>query len=380
LAGIRSILNLAQRSAETGVELIAQIEATSCYEILPPAISYPGLISPGNQAWADGFMAHVEGLAPDINVYRIKNCFITPNAAIMTFAGAVVQESLFPYVRGPDIETAFQPFILHEPSGPPDDVFMTIHNTTEINEPIFFGREHGEAGYFHWLHSILPRAEIYSKLDLPHHRLAIALVSHFQEESLALLGWPSEKLLLSNGNTLICKEVIFCTPMVIPDLERSGGFFERALYANAMLRRLASRNSDGPFGRRVFISRGDALIRRLVDEAAISEQLKQLGFETVSLTGTPFSKQVDLFASASIVVSMHGAGLSNIAFMSEGGKVVELLTPDRLWPTYRGVAARARLNYFPYVGTATGELRESDSDLTVDQPHFFDFITQVIKA
>jgi len=176
---------------------------------------------------------------------------------------------------------------------------------------------------------------------------------------------------------MICKEVIFCTPMVFPDMDRSGGFFERAAYANAVLHNLATELRQEPSGRRVFISRSDAAIRRLADEAEIMAKLEPLGFERVLLSCMSFVDQVQLFNSASVVVGMHGAGLSNIAFMPKGGKVVELLTPDRLWPTYRGVAARSGLEHFPYVGARAGEIREADSDVSVDVGHFIGFVAEV---
>jgi capsular polysaccharide biosynthesis protein len=166
--------------------------------------------------------------------------------------------------------------------------------------------------------------------------------------------------------------------MVSPDLGRSGGFFERSLYATESLRSLVK---GLPFkNRKLFISREDAKIRRLLVEADVVELLSRYGFEVVTLTGMSFVDQMQLFASASVVVSMHGAGLSNIAFMPPSGLVVELLAPDRLWPTYRGIAARAGLHYSPYVGRRAGNIVDRDSDLDVDLHHFVDFVVRSMDA
>jgi hypothetical protein len=379
MSGIRCLANLAERSAVTGVDLIEQCEQPTRYTAFPPAIAHAGPIDSQNRAWADGFLAHIEAESPAISIYRIKDCFITPNAAIVTFAGAVVAESLYPYVRSSDIANAFFPFIQHDASWPEDDVSMLLHNLTRVNEPVLFGREHGESGYFHWLHSILPRAEIYSRNRFGPRRLLVALSSSFQRESLESIGWSSDRLLCSDGNTMICNELIFCTPMVFPDTDRSGGFFERAVHANAVLQNLAIGLGQTLSGRRIFISRSDAAIRRLADEDVVMARLESLGFERALLGCMPFVEQVHLFHSASVVVGMHGAGLSNIAFMPRGGKVVEILTPDRLWPTYRGVAARSGLEHFPYVGTRAGEICETDSDVSVDVAHFIEFVVEVCK-
>src|SRR5215472_14845151 len=146
MSGIRSLPSLAERSAVTGVNLIKQCEQPTRYTIFPPAIAHAGLVDSHNRAWSDGFLAHIEAESPGISVYRIKDCFVTPNAAIITFAGAVVAESLYPYVRSSDITNAFFPFIQRDASWPEDDVSMLVHNITRVNEVVLFGREHGEAG------------------------------------------------------------------------------------------------------------------------------------------------------------------------------------------------------------------------------------------
>src|SRR5215471_9817967 len=88
-------------------------------------------------------------------------------------------------------------------------------------------------------------------------------------------------------------------------------------------------------------------------------------------------QQVQLFNSASGVVGMRGAGVPNLAFMLKGGKVVELWKTDRQWHTYRGVAARSVLEHFPYFGARAGEIREADSDVSVDVGHFIGFVAEV---
>ena len=242
---------------------------------------------------------------------------------------------------------------------------------------MFFAREHGEAGYFHWLHSVLPRIAQYTECGLSRRPVSVAVTEKFQGESLRMLGLNTPDLKVSDGKSMLCRSLYFCTPMVRPDLKRSGGFFERALIASDMLRSLA--RHKGPANRKILISRKDAKIRRLLEEDQVMRRLDKAGFESVVLTGMPFDEQVELFASASTVVSMHGAGLSNVAFMPRGGVVVELLTPDRLWPTFRGVAVRSELVYVPYVGNKAGAETARDSDISVDPDHFSGFVLDAAK-
>ena len=91
-----------------------------------------------------------------------------------------------------------------------------------------------------------------------------------------------------------------------------------------------------------------------------------------------------LFAETSVLVSVHGAGLSNMIFMAPGSTVVELISPDRLWPTYRSMADRLGLKYIAIVGDrvplSEGETYEGDwgnRDLTVRRAFLRDVLNNL---
>ncbi len=369
-------LDQIQARASADVSTIGTLEEATSYPIPAPVQAYSGDHPDSDPVWQGSFCAALEGKSPRVNLYKLGDSFVTVNGAIFTGGAFVVRESLYPYVRMPDILDAFYPNLVLPEGASADGIRFGIRAMRRESGPLLFAREHGEAGYFHWLHSIMPRIAQYEANGLNSHRLMLALSEPFQRDSLGVLGIAPERYCLSTGTTMFCEELYFCSPMVSPDLGRSGGFFERSLYATRMLRGL----TEGmPYaGRRLYISRQDAKIRRLLVEDEVAAALTKDGFEIVTLTGMKFRDQVAMFASAAVVVSMHGAGLSNIAFMPPGGVVVELLAPDRLWPTYRGIAARAGLHYAPYIGSRAGEQQARDSDLMVDENHFTRFVATVI--
>jgi capsular polysaccharide biosynthesis protein len=133
-------------------------------------------------------------------------------------------------------------------------------------------------------------------------------------------------------------------------------------------------------GKRLFISRSDSAVRRLVNEAQVIESLRPHGFEACILSGMPFEEQINLFAAADMVIGMHGAGLANVGFMRKGAAVIEILSPSRLWPTYRGVAARSGVLYYPYVGERAGVRLENDSDIELNVGHFADFVGAALQS
>ncbi len=62
-------------------------------------------------------------------------------------------------------------------------------------------------------------------------------------------------------------------------------------------------------------------MRKIINEAKIVELVKSHGFQVVFCEDLSYSQQVQLFAEAELVVGMHGAGLVNQIYMSEGRKV-----------------------------------------------------------
>jgi capsular polysaccharide biosynthesis protein len=84
----------------------------------------------------------------------------------------------------------------------------------------------------------------------------------------------------------------------------------------------------GPAKRRIFVSRQQAKDRRLVNDAAVQSYLEEYEFETHVLETLPFRSQVELFAQAEVVLSPHGAGLTNILFSPPGLTVVEMIPQD----------------------------------------------------
>ncbi|MFM6204990.1 glycosyltransferase family 61 protein, partial [Planktothrix sp.] len=74
--------------------------------------------------------------------------------------------------------------------------------------------------------------------------------------------------------------------------------------------------------RRIYLSREKASYRNVINPDKLFQCLKSLHFESVVLETLSFSEQVELMATASVVVAPHGAGLSNIVFCQPGTKII----------------------------------------------------------
>lgn len=105
-----------------------------------------------------------------------------------------------------------------------------------------------------------------------------------------------------------------------------------------------------PGGRRLYLSRAGAAVRRVVNEPAVRAALEPLGVEAVRPETLDIDAQIALFAEAEAIVMPLGGGSAAIAFAPPGTVVVELTHELMLLDQYPIIAAHLRQPY----GRVTG--------------------------
>lgn len=70
------------------------------------------------------------------------------------------------------------------------------------------------------------------------------------------------------------------------------------------------------------------------------------------MDGLSFKEQVALMARTGLLIGVHGAALANIAFLPQHAAVVELFPPGLKKDTYRNLASKLGLHYFPVYSRA----------------------------
>jgi hypothetical protein len=122
--------------------------------------------------------------------------------------------------------------------------------------------------------------------------------------------------------------------------------------------------------RRVFVTRMNATRRRILNEAEFKNLLKLYNIETVELSFDNPLDQVSFFRNAELIISVHGAALTNLIW-SKNAKVIEIF-PENLRPKhYLNIASQMGLNYQPFIASKGNE-RE---DFEIDIEKFRDFLS-----
>lgn len=183
--------------------------------------------------------------------------------------------------------------------------------------------------YYHWTVECLPRLRSLEQYAVETGTRPTVFVprntSQWMLEWLSILGWETDVEPLSAEVIEADELVVTSHPEPIPaDCE---WLRERGLKA-------VDRDVDKSSIRRVYISRTDATRRQVSNRNQLDSLLEEFGFETYVLGELTVSEQIELFASAEIVLAPHGAGLTNIIF-GRNLSVVELFGPKKNTTFYR---------------------------------------------
>lgn len=116
-------------------------------------------------------------------------------------------------------------------------------------------------------------------------------------------------------------------------------------------------------GAKLFLSRRGAKLRRLRNEAELGALLARHGFETFVATDSNHAEQIARFRSAREVVSVHGAGLTNMLFSAPGARLVEIFPATKVKSPYWWLCRRMGHQHIPVIGGPGDRDEAFDVDL-----------------
>lgn len=240
--------------------------------------------------------------------------------------------------------------------------------------------------YFHWMLDAVGRLRLLKQCGVPIDKYIVlgGEAVPFQEETLAMLGIPPKRVIrASNGLHLRARR------LVVPSLQpyRLKPFTVNPVpkWAVDFLRKrlLQAVEPERRSGfERIYISRGDAGHRKVLNEPDVVRLLERHGFRTVSLTGMSVADQVRLFASARTIVAPHGASLTNLMFCRPGAQVVDIFAPRYMYPCFWHISSFVGLDYYYLIGQGkrlsaqegVGRVGHVRDDLTVDLGELADML------
>lgn len=106
--------------------------------------------------------------------------------------------------------------------------------------------------------------------------------------------------------------------------------------------------------RRLFLNRSKMAGRYLLNFDQLRRQISDFGFEVIDPDRLSLSEQIRLFRTASHIVGIHGAGLTNTLFSGSGLRMLEISPGNRISTHYYWLAETMGIDYYDII--AGGDL------------------------
>jgi capsular polysaccharide biosynthesis protein len=227
-------------------------------------------------------------------------------------------------------------------------------------------------GYFHWLTETLPRIIIAkeSGYSFPVVFPENANRNLFFVDTIAALGIDSifynykETIQL---NTLVAPSHLQPAQCDPDQIKKVRDCFRN--YDNAI-------TSTGN-KKRIYISRTIAQRRFIRNENELEKLLASFGFETIHMEKLSFSQQRKLMAETEVLISNHGAGLTNMIFLPENSTVIELkANADDINNCFFNLARALDHRYYYTINPSDNKMIQR-ANITVDLEKLQYFLTEL---
>lgn len=227
-----------------------------------------------------------------------------------------------------------------------------FQNAEKINGSVtILTNDSCQKNYYHWLIESASRIHLIEKSSFKVDKYIINNECAYQKRILELLGILEEQIINIEPNRLIQAD-----ELVIPSIVN---YFESVQtetrnYYNAKFITPWTiefyREKFLPFiketePKKIYISREKSPYRRVSNEDEVINYLSEQGYKSYLLEDLAFLEQVELFYNASHVISVHGAGLTNVMFCQKEAKVLEIFDPGYLYKGQQMIAQTLDLDY-----------------------------------
>jgi capsular polysaccharide biosynthesis protein len=245
-------------------------------------------------------------------------------------AGGQLLSELSPDAIGPDLHRIYRQFSLQK-------------EQRIRGRAVVLTTPGARGNYFHWCLELLPKVHLLGSGGLFEPKKDIFLVNHdearYQIQTLALLGLHAPNIARTYPGIKITAD-----ELIVPSHSWRHEAVPR--WATQFVRESFLRQGShaGDY-MKLFLDRGAAQRRRILNQAEVHQYLSRRGYTIVDTAKLSFQEQVSLFRGARSIISYHGAGLANLCFVEAGTSLLEIFSPFYTPDYFRVVAKHLGVLY-----------------------------------
>ena len=209
--------------------------------------------------------------------------------------------------------------------------------------------------YFHWMFDILPRLQLIKKV------INIKNINYFyfpelkkwQKDTLSILKIPKNKFIDSKKYRHIEADLVLATshPWYTKGHMVAESKSLSAWTINWVSKTFLKFKKKNYCNKKIFIDRSESVYNycQIINNDAVKDYLKNLGFSIHKTGQMSFFEQIYLFNNAKIIVGAHGAAFTNLVFCKPKTKIIEIIPKSH--PSYvnKKISKVKNLDYFRFI-------------------------------
>jgi capsular polysaccharide biosynthesis protein len=279
------------------------------------------------------FEGELERVIPETRMLKFHDVWASPEGLLFKGRSILRESFAFPYHLDQWRRRSVLKFLATN---------YAVRRKRTIEREVLWVTDYWSTEHYHWL------TDVTTRLFVVRDRLQdLLLVLPGKYQTRDVVKATLKAFGVTNVEFIGDDEVVKCRSLVMPSHTAPSGHFNADAIRGVREVLLSAYGEASGEEKRLYISRGGVARRRIVNEDEVTSILRKLGFETIRTEELSFEEQVRICSGARYIVSNHGAGLTNMLFMREGGSVLELRhETDSINNCYFTLSSALDLNYF----------------------------------
>jgi hypothetical protein len=303
-----------------------------------------------------GLFSHeLERVIPQTRLLELHNVNVSAEGILFQKGKTLAESFAFPANRDAWKRRSVLKFILNN---------YLIRRRRRFEKDSAWVIDDWSAGYFHWLADVLPRL-----FTIRERLKGLVLLLPHKYKELEFVQASLKPFNIGSVEYIQPRESLSVRKLIVPGQTAPSGHYneELILEVRKLLVEFYAKDTRTTPADRIYISRSLAPKRKIFNEEEVIEVLRQFNFRMILPENHSFAEQVRIASQARYLVSNHGAGLTNMLFMSPGTNVIELRhAGDRINNCYFTLASALNINYFYQSCEPANREDPHTADLKVD--------------
>ncbi|WP_135818020.1 glycosyltransferase family 61 protein [Paracoccus liaowanqingii] len=221
-------------------------------------------------------------------------------------------------------------------------------SSVDLDFRVFLGTSDEPVNYGMWLFIVIPAVHEFLENRHLYDKFMCHCSRPWQRKILRGLGIPDADLIEHD-----LEKIYRCASLTLHRASHRDLYLRDSYFP--AIRWVAEKfKNQGSASERIFVSRlsrtKNGAYRGLLNEEIFIDEIKKLDFRIVEPELLSFVEQVNLFARASTIVGLGGAGMFNTVFCKEGTKVLDIESGLKFLDSHCNMFSSCKLDYAVLLG------------------------------